>query len=694
MGQAADIALVTQKDSQQSDNDAAEPREAEAAQSTGQTSHAVNEQASLDGEAVDTAAETGAVQADADAAGIPTVVPTPADDPAGATEAGVSDVENSAHDGVADGAATFDSPDDEMEQPHREVIDTVTVVVVPAATDVDSGAEANTCDGLVAGDETGRTSDSGTNALVAETPATDIVAGESDPDPVATAGIESDSVAMVEDWPSQAVAWHAAPAPPEVAKDGVDPGEVQTEAEPATDGDAVQDVFGNSDATESVSEADSQIIVRTAWERPPPLVTHPSWVVRDVAPEIVSSPSEPLTNPRDEDASHRDSDIDASSEVVGDPPQTDTLGDAAHAAVADGAHAGRMDTPAEVDFSGWRNEVVASRSQGSAWQAFDEPSPAGVDDSPDESDADVEDDRAASQDLHPPLQPVEPLHASSEASALAGVPQAAFRELPVAEPQLPWPAANAQSLHVSATDAVGYDDVPASHWENAKALGRTAVRYAAYAVGGYFALVFVLILLYRVINPPFSSLMAVQALTGTDVQQEWVPLDEISPALVRAVIVSEDWSFCEHYGIDIKAIEDAIERSGNGIPRGASTISMQTTKNLFLWNAKSYVRKAVELPLTLMIELIWPKSRILEVYLNVAEWGPGIFGAEAAAQYHFNKPASRLGEREAAQLAASLPNPIIREAGDPGPRTARKATVIQSRMRNAGGAANCVLGGR
>ncbi len=235
---------------------------------------------------------------------------------------------------------------------------------------------------------------------------------------------------------------------------------------------------------------------------------------------------------------------------------------------------------------------------------------------------------------------------------------------------------------------------PASDWQRYKDLGRTALRYAGYAIGGYFAFVFVLILLYRVVNPPASSLMLVQALTGTEVQQQWVSLDEISPSLVRAVIVSEDWTFCEHYGIDIKAIEQAIEKSGNGIPRGASTISMQTTKNLFLWNARSYVRKVVELPLTLMIELIWPKSRILEIYLNVAEWGPGIFGAEAAAQYHFNKPAARLDSREAAQLAASLPNPIIREAGDPGPRTARKASVIQSRMRNAGAAAECVLGGR
>lgn len=230
--------------------------------------------------------------------------------------------------------------------------------------------------------------------------------------------------------------------------------------------------------------------------------------------------------------------------------------------------------------------------------------------------------------------------------------------------------------------------------DRAKGFARVALRYAAYGVVGYFALVFCLIGLYRFVNPPASMLMIVQTVTGTSVQQEWVPLDEISPSLIRAVIVSEDWGFCKHYGIDIKAIEQAIERSGDGVPGGASTISMQLTKNLFLWNAKSYIRKAIELPLTLMIEIFWPKWRILEVYLNVAEWGPGIFGAEAASQYHFGKSAMRLGDREAAQLAAALPNPMIRDAGDPGPRTARKATVVQNRMRNAGGAADCIMAPR
>jgi monofunctional biosynthetic peptidoglycan transglycosylase len=140
-------------------------------------------------------------------------------------------------------------------------------------------------------------------------------------------------------------------------------------------------------------------------------------------------------------------------------------------------------------------------------------------------------------------------------------------------------------------------------------------------------------------------------------------------------------------------MREAIENASDGIPRGASTISMQVTKNVFLWPSKSYLRKLIEIPITLVVELIWPKWRTLEIYLNVAEWGPGIFGAEAAARHHFNKPAGKLNQREAALLAASLPNPFIRDAGDPGPRTTRKAGIIQARMRASGPAiADCVLG--
>lgn len=224
---------------------------------------------------------------------------------------------------------------------------------------------------------------------------------------------------------------------------------------------------------------------------------------------------------------------------------------------------------------------------------------------------------------------------------------------------------------------------------------RRVFRLAGLAVAAYFGVIVFLILLYRFINPPTTTLIAYQWLTGTKIEQEWVPIEDISSNLLRAVVVSEDWGFCDHYGIDLDAIEKALEQAGEGkMARGASTISMQVIKNLFLSQSKSYLRKAVEIPLTFAAEAVWPKSRMLEIYLNIAEWGPGVFGAEAAALHHFSKPASKLTQREAALLAAALPNPILRDAGDPSTRTARKASVIQARMRVAGPVADCAMTGR
>jgi monofunctional biosynthetic peptidoglycan transglycosylase len=220
-----------------------------------------------------------------------------------------------------------------------------------------------------------------------------------------------------------------------------------------------------------------------------------------------------------------------------------------------------------------------------------------------------------------------------------------------------------------------------------------AGKVAAIVFCAWFCVVLGLIALYRFINPPFSSLMAMQWVGGTDVHQDWVPLESISPNLIHAVVVSEDSRFCEHWGIDFVEIAEALKRTPFGPPRGASTITMQVAKNLFLWPAKSYVRKVIEVPLTFAIELFWPKRRILEVYLNIAEWGPGIFGAEAASQAYFNRPASRLSARQAAQLAVALPNPIARDAGSPGPRTAHQASVIQRRTGHEPEAIGCVMTG-
>jgi monofunctional biosynthetic peptidoglycan transglycosylase len=210
----------------------------------------------------------------------------------------------------------------------------------------------------------------------------------------------------------------------------------------------------------------------------------------------------------------------------------------------------------------------------------------------------------------------------------------------------------------------------------------------------WLAVMTLFIALFRFVDPPISMLMILQRLSGTQITRQWVPLERISDNLKRAVIVSEDGRFCRHWGIDPREVAAAIERAREGMPRGASTITMQVAKNLFLWPSKSYARKALEVPLTLLIELMWSKRRILEVYLNIAEWGPGVFGAEAATRYHFDKPVARLSPREAALLAVSLPNPIRRDAGDPGRGVERLALAIQARMRADAQAAACVLGPR
>jgi monofunctional biosynthetic peptidoglycan transglycosylase len=202
---------------------------------------------------------------------------------------------------------------------------------------------------------------------------------------------------------------------------------------------------------------------------------------------------------------------------------------------------------------------------------------------------------------------------------------------------------------------------------------------------GYAALVLTLIVAYRWIDPPRSTLMLANHLTGEPVLYAPVPITRISSYLQRAVVTSEDARFCYHRGIDWAALYEAMNES-----RGGSTITMQTAKNLFLWPSRSYVRKAIEIPVAMAIDALWPKRRILEVYLNIAEWGPGIFGAEAAAHYHFDKPASRLTAHEATLLAASLPNPIARDAGEPGRVTEILASRLRARLGNSDAFVRCL----
>lgn len=209
------------------------------------------------------------------------------------------------------------------------------------------------------------------------------------------------------------------------------------------------------------------------------------------------------------------------------------------------------------------------------------------------------------------------------------------------------------------------------------------------------AITFVLLvtILFRFVNPPFSSEMLRAQLFGEGVRQEWVSLEDISPNLIRAVIVAEDGRFCQHGGVDWRQVEQAWQEAleGDKPPRGASTITMQLVKNLYLWSNRSYVRKALEVPIAFVTDVFWSKRRQIEVYLNIVEWGPGIYGAKAAAAHHFKTQPSRLTARQAAQMAAALPNPIERRAGRPGPYTRRIAGIIYKRMRGAGPYVQCAL---
>ena len=184
--------------------------------------------------------------------------------------------------------------------------------------------------------------------------------------------------------------------------------------------------------------------------------------------------------------------------------------------------------------------------------------------------------------------------------------------------------------------------------------------------------------LYRV-GHPVSTLIAWRWLKGAPVTRQWIDLTAMSPYLPRSVVAAEDARFCSHRGIDWGALREVMDDAEDGeIARGGSTITQQVAKNLFLWQGRSFIRKGLEMPLALWIDLVLPKPRILEIYLNVAELGPsGQFGAEAGAMYAFGHSAANLSPREAALLAAILPNPVKRSARNPGPGVRRlSATYV------------------
>lgn len=230
---------------------------------------------------------------------------------------------------------------------------------------------------------------------------------------------------------------------------------------------------------------------------------------------------------------------------------------------------------------------------------------------------------------------------------------------------------------------------------------RASARQAAYAatvflLGGmvaFFCFFAIVLLCLRFVDPPTSAVMLRDRIAGSNVRHQWTPIENISENLIRAVVSSEDARFCRHFGIDFhewrRATRD-IDRHGINAVRGASTITMQVAKNLFLWTERSFARKGLELAITPIIELVWPKRRIMEVYLNIAQWGPGLFGIGVAARRHFKRAAKDLTPHEASLLTASLPAPSVRKAGAATRLTRRIAARIRHRMRPGNVQIDCI----
>lgn len=220
---------------------------------------------------------------------------------------------------------------------------------------------------------------------------------------------------------------------------------------------------------------------------------------------------------------------------------------------------------------------------------------------------------------------------------------------------------------------------------------RRIVRFALALVLAALALFVALLALWR-FAPPVSTLMLARYLTGERVVRAYAPLERISPHLTAAVIMSEDARFCRHDGVDWRALGEVLDDAdADGPSRGASTITMQVVKNLFLWPSRSVVRKGIEIPMALLLDLVWPKRRIIEVYLNIAEWGPdGVFGAQAAAEADFHRPASALTLREATLMATALPNPIKRLPAHPKVGHSRLAHRIAGRVASAAPWLDCL----
>ena len=217
------------------------------------------------------------------------------------------------------------------------------------------------------------------------------------------------------------------------------------------------------------------------------------------------------------------------------------------------------------------------------------------------------------------------------------------------------------------------------------------LRVIVIAVLAILFLPYLLTPIYAVVDP-ISTVMLWRRLSGARVERYYLPIARMSPSLPIAVVIAEDGRFCAHHGVDLAEIREAMAQADDiEDMRGGSTITQQVAKNLFLWQGRSFVRKALEFPLALWIDLVLSKRRILEIYLNIAEWGPnGEFGVEAGARHAFGRSARDLTRYQSALLAAVLPNPVERNARQPGPGLRRLAALYDARASRAPGVAACV----
>jgi monofunctional glycosyltransferase len=224
---------------------------------------------------------------------------------------------------------------------------------------------------------------------------------------------------------------------------------------------------------------------------------------------------------------------------------------------------------------------------------------------------------------------------------------------------------------------------PRSRW-------RRFLRLAVRVIAVLVLIPLIAVPVYAVVAPVSLHMIVTRIMDGP-IERIWVPFDDIAPVLVQSVLMSEDGRFCSDHGVDWQALNTVIDEHMDGErARGASTITMQTVRNLFLWQNRSVIRKGLEIPLALYADAIWSKRREMEIYLNIAQWGPNLFGVEAAAQSYFGRSASQLTAEQAALLAVTLPNPITRNPAHPSQRLRALARIIAARARQSGAYIVCL----